>query len=223
MRTIRVEKAKAAELRQYAREKLDVTMPATTNRPNALKLLQDMGEAIDGTEIEISDLDEAAETEQEAKEDTVTKPVDRTDALMAALIATGMDESEAKHLAGRAVQEEAATRPFPTGPEADQMFCTIRLARTEEAGGEEAVPVGVNGDVMLVPRGEDVPVRLPYVEVLRHAQKIVYTQRLEEDGLRIRYIPHIVPRYPIESMSAPYSEAVAKRLLRERADIAAAA
>jgi len=214
---IRTEKATAAQLRQYAKEKLGIDMPPTTNRANALRILQDAGEAIE--EIVLSDDPAPVDPADEGAKAAALPPAaagDRTAMLVAALVEQGMDEGEARVLAGETMSVEASRRELPTGEEAAKLWCTIRLARTEEAGGDEPVPVGLNGSVQLIPRGEDVPVRLPYVEILRHAQKIIYTTVPEADGLRLRYVPHIVPRYPIESMSAPFPEAHARKLLAER-------
>ena len=216
---IRVEKASAAQLRQYAKEKLGIDMPPTTNRANALRILQDVGEAIE--EIVLSDdppAPAAVDDDDGGAKDKApaARAGDRTAMLVSALVEQGMDEDEARVLAGETMSVEASRRDLPVGPEAAKMWCTIRLARTEEAGGDEPVPVGLNGIIQLIPRGEDVPVRLPYVEILRHAQKIVYTTVPEADGLRLRYVPHIVPQYPIEAMSAPYSEVHARKLLAER-------
>lgn len=74
----------------------------------------------------------------------------------------------------------------------------IIIQRSEEAGGDEPVPVGVNGKVMLVPRGEPVEIPRPYFEVLQHAVKHVYEQ-LAEGG--INPIPRQVPAYPFQVLA----------------------
>ncbi len=71
----------------------------------------------------------------------------------------------------------------------------INIPITEEAGGTEPVPVGVNGSIMLIPRGEDVDVPEPYVEALEHAITHVYDP-LPEGG--INPVPRKVPLYPFQ-------------------------
>lgn len=46
----------------------------------------------------------------------------------------------------------------------------IIIHTTEEPGGDEPVFVSVNGRAQHIPRGEEVSIRRPYLEVLQHAQ-----------------------------------------------------
>lgn len=69
----------------------------------------------------------------------------------------------------------------------------VLIHRTDDDGGDEAVPLGVNGRVMLVPRGKEVDIPSTYYEVLRNA----VTHRFEsykEGG--INPVPREVPLYP---------------------------
>lgn len=50
----------------------------------------------------------------------------------------------------------------------------IIINRSERPGGDEPVQVGVNGRLMLIPRGEAVFVREDYLEALEHAVEDVY-------------------------------------------------
>lgn len=72
------------------------------------------------------------------------------------------------------------------------------IQRTDEAGGDEPVPVGVNGKVMLIPRGEEVEVPEPYFEALKNAVKLVYDP-LKDGGLSP---PREVPMYPYQVLSS---------------------
>lgn len=72
------------------------------------------------------------------------------------------------------------------------------IQRTDDAGGDEPVPVGVNGRVMLVPRGEEVEIPQPYFEVLKNAVKHIY-EPLKDGG--INPIPRKVAMYPYQRIA----------------------
>jgi len=63
----------------------------------------------------------------------------------------------------------------------------------DEPGGDEHVPVGVNGKVMLIPRGKEVDVPHRYFEALSHAIRHVY-DALRDGG--INPVPRKVSAYP---------------------------
>lgn len=67
----------------------------------------------------------------------------------------------------------------------------ILIQRDGEAGGDEPVPVGVNGVLMYIPRGEPVLVPVAYVEVLNNAVQFIYEPT--ENGLKA---PRQVTSYP---------------------------
>jgi hypothetical protein len=71
----------------------------------------------------------------------------------------------------------------------------IMIPITDEAGGSDHVPVGVNGVVMLIPRGEPVSIPRRYFEVLKNA----VTHRFEAlpDG-GINPVPRKVQAYPFQ-------------------------
>lgn len=58
----------------------------------------------------------------------------------------------------------------------------VILAVTEEPGGEEPVPVGVNGRVMLIPRGKEVEIPRAYFDVLTQAITYRYMPQVDERG-----------------------------------------
>ena len=55
---------------------------------------------------------------------------------------------------------------------------------TTEAGGKDPVPIGVNGRVMLVPRGKEVEIPHAYFEVLKNAKRFDYEPGPEGYGLQ---------------------------------------
>ncbi len=85
------------------------------------------------------------------------------------------------------------------------------LGVTEEAGGADDVQVGVNGKVMLVPRGKQVEIPERYFEALAHAVTYKYDP-LPDGGMAPE--PRKVPLYPFQVLvSTPFTE----RLQREAA------
>ncbi|MEO5368526.1 MAG: hypothetical protein H7833_00460 [Magnetococcus sp. DMHC-1] len=50
---------------------------------------------------------------------------------------------------------------------------TITIQPAPDKNGNRPVPVGVNGSIMLIPRGKKVEVPAPYVEVLSNARQTV--------------------------------------------------
>jgi hypothetical protein len=73
----------------------------------------------------------------------------------------------------------------------------IMLHKTDKAGGSRPVPVGVNGRIMLIPRGEQVWVPEPYVQVLKNAVELQYPP-YDSDGDFLGGLkePEEVPAYP---------------------------
>ena len=60
----------------------------------------------------------------------------------------------------------------------------IMVQTTEKEGGDKPFPVGVNGRMMLVPRGVECWVPERYVEVLHHAQEGIYPEYDPERDIR---------------------------------------
>lgn len=76
----------------------------------------------------------------------------------------------------------------------------ILIAATDEKGGDEPIPVGVNGSVMLVPRGAPVEIPAAHYRVLASA----VTDRYEtDDAGNIKPDPRRVPRFPVTLLQAP--------------------
>jgi len=72
----------------------------------------------------------------------------------------------------------------------------INIGIQEEAGGNEPVPVGVNGKIMLIPRGKDVDIPESYLEALQHA--VTYKYDSLPDGMGINPVPREVQLYPFQ-------------------------
>lgn len=76
---------------------------------------------------------------------------------------------------------------------------TITIAEIEGAGGKRPVPVGVNGVMMLVPRGRPVDIPYRYYHALTLAVKTVHEQ--DEETLEI--VSSDVPSYPFSVNKMP--------------------
>lgn len=74
----------------------------------------------------------------------------------------------------------------------------IHISVTEDAAGNEPVPVGVNGKVMLIPRGKDVDIPDAYFEVLNNAVTWKYDP-LPDGGINPK--PREVRVYPIQRVA----------------------
>lgn len=98
------------------------------------------------------------------------------------------------------IQEDAPSQPQTGGSRAVPASAPngkvkLIIQRTDDAGGDEPVPVGVNGRVMLIPRGEEVEIPKPYFEVLKNAVKHIY-EPLKDGGMNP--IPRKVAMYPYQ-------------------------
>ncbi len=102
-----------------------------------------------------------------------------------------MDEAGAGELAGDQPQPVRARHlPPPAGK------VRINIGIQEEAGGNDPVPVGVNGKIMLIPRGKDVDIPESYLEALQHA--VTYKYDSLPDGMGINPVPREVQLYPFQ-------------------------
>ncbi len=102
--------------------------------------------------------------------------------------AFGGDEITIMVQDGEAEPPAAADAPLPLSDEpadpralrgtsgAADPVVKITIAEVEGAGGKRAVPVGINGVMMLVPRGRPVDIPYRYYEALSHAIKTVHEQ-----------------------------------------------
>lgn len=85
----------------------------------------------------------------------------------------------------------------------DPHVCLV-IAREEKEGGDEPVPVSVNGAAMWIPRGQMVEIPYRYFVALMNAVKEVFTQKDIYGALEGR----MVPALPIDVKWAPSDEVV---------------
>ena len=64
----------------------------------------------------------------------------------------------------------------------ERKFCRILLHLDPRPGGDRPVPVGVNGNVMFIPRGKDCDVPLEHGQALLHAIEYHYEQNPDIEG-----------------------------------------
>lgn len=93
--------------------------------------------------------------------------------------------------------EKAAAPPPPpagyNGPK--EGMIRVLVHASEEKGGSDPIPIGVNGQVMLVPRGKECDIPLPYFEALQNAEQHFYDP-LEGGG--VNPVPRVVKLYPYQ-------------------------
>lgn len=98
-------------------------------------------------------------------------------------------------------QDGDAPRPVTDAQQPpERKMVRIHIAVTEDRGGDEAVPVGVNGKVMLIPRGQDCDIPEEYYEVLKNA--ISYKYEPLPDGKGLNPEPRKVPMYSFQVIAA---------------------
>lgn len=98
------------------------------------------------------------------------------------------DSAPAKPMEGTAPHPATAAQ---AGPE--RKMVRVIIHKTDEPGGDEPVPVGVNGRVMLVPRGKQVDIPEDYFHVLSNASRLHY----DTDGNgSLIYPPREIHQYP---------------------------
>lgn len=97
-------------------------------------------------------------------------------------------------------EPEPASAPSSAAAAPVEKRKTVRIIipHQEGPGGKEHVPVGVNGRVYRIMRGTPVDVPAEVVEVLEHAQKIVYERGTSGEPIN----PRLVPEYPFSVLAA---------------------
>ena len=107
---------------------------------------------------------------------------------------------EPEHMAGQAPKPVTAAQALPAKGKV-----RIEMSVTEDAGGNEAVPVGVNGKIMLIPRGKPVDILRSYYLVLKNAVAHKYDP-LPDGG--INPVARKVSLYPFQLIAeGPLSKA----------------
>ena len=118
---------------------------------------------------------------------------------------------------GKAVQKSTITvgidpkprvRPREAAAQSDgeavqSDYVVIRIQSQNEPGGEQPVPVGVNGSVMLIPRDQDARIPRSYYEVLKNAVVDRYEPEIV-NGLMVgmKSEPRRIPAYPVQLIAS---------------------
>ena len=212
MPKVKLDQATARQLRWHLQDKTGIEIHKTASAALIRKKLEEC--QVFEPEFEVPDqLVDTKEHEAEPRarfdETAILNATmeEREELIVRALVESGMPRDQALALVGSAPRprRSGSVNPtLPTGPGAEKMWCTIVIAVSEQQGGDQPVPAGVNGVVQFIPRGKECEVRVPFVEVLMHAQEIVYDPVMEPDGINTRLVPRVVQSYPLQYCSEAY-------------------
>ena len=201
---IRLEEATASQLRAFLLE----TWGIDTAQNATVKSLRNKLEALEfkADEFDLSEEDAAAAAEE------LKQGIWSPEHAVAALIAGGMTESDARQLInlaekGRAAQglaEAKARGDLPYGPGKEHMYCTINVGVGSGKEGAWDLSLMVNGNRKDIPRGIDWPVSTVFVEDLEHAERIVYEEVFVSNELPRRHVPRRTLKYPFRIVAGPY-------------------
>lgn len=219
---IKFAEASAAQLRQFLKERYQIDRHHTSTRASLLKVIREVGEKAE--EFELGAPPAEAEPVQGADAPAGARPEDDDDeqpslspeALVNALVDQGMNEDEAREIAGlakNAYERKHAPDELPYGPGKEDLYVTVHIAKTKDKFGGEPVPVVVNGDRIDIPRGVDWPIRTPYYENLMHSEEITYEEIIIAEHLPREYRPKYTQSYPVRLVTpVPYDKAEAQKL-----------
>lgn len=110
---------------------------------------------------------------------------------------TVADAEPEKESEDRAIPQAPTPITEAQKPPAEDMVRLI-IHVTEEAGGSDPIQLGVNGKIMLVPRGKEVEIPKRFYEVLCHA--ITHKYESMPDG-GMDPIPREVSLYPFQRVA----------------------
>lgn len=163
--------ATAAQLRQFAMNNLGLDIHV---RNNAETIRAKIATCYEGTEIELPD--------EDFEPPSVPVKAHPTE---------GDGKRNPRYFPG--THDEIPVRE-------DGKVC-VHIGVGQEKGGNDPVPAGVNGRVMLIPREKDVMIPVEYFLVLIEAVQLKY--EMEDDGRSINPVPRQVPMYPIQLRPLP--------------------
>lgn len=179
-KTVPVADATPAQLREFGNSTLGLSLAPTSTRALILAKFAEVG--FDKPEIEVED----------------------TAAVLSAKVAVANAASEAAAKIAAAVDPKAAEEAARAAR--DVQTYEIMIDVVDEPGGNRPVPVGPNGNMMLIPRGRPVTVRHPYVEVLMNAKRNVGEQQYDEStGRPTQIIYREVSAYPWRILTGPHA------------------
>lgn len=151
-------------------------------------------------------------------------PDQRTARIRAKADAVAAQEAEAEEVA-RLVAADRATRAIeaiPTDTSAfEEIYDRVEIYEGRDKNDSAYVPLGINGFVIKVPRGEEVILPRAFTEVLEHAIETLSTQT--KNGITIRD----AHRFPFSkrgtATKAEYQSYQAKQRAKADTQLAAAA
>lgn len=182
--TINMRDATASQLAKFASEILGLNVTPQLGRDKIIAKIEAAGHQPDTAAS-----DRTITLQVEPDSPTATQVADKSD-----------DKGGADDVAGLSIAEQQA-RQASVNRERDARIVTINIARTDEAGGDEMVPVGVNGIVMAIPRGQPAPIRWPYFVALLHAVKHIHEPKGPNREMDPN--PRKVPVYPFTILDGP--------------------
>lgn len=121
---------------------------------------------------------------------------------------------------------QAAPQPLPRtekvlgayiGGGHNDPVCKILILEGQDEGGKRPVTVGVNGRVILLPRGRPIDVAYRYYEALKNAVKDVPIENQQTHEIEV----HQVMAYPHQLISGPTPEQLAEWMDRTQDRFAA--
>lgn len=188
--TVPVGQATAAQLREYATTVMNIEVPAKGSAAAIMSKMRVAG--FDGEVIQVSGPDlSAVQNQPSAAVRKKTANVEERNYF------------EEGPRNGMPIKVVERTVTDASGKSRVRKYTWINIPTTDEADGEEMVPVSVNGNSMFVPRGSNELVPLEFVEVLENAKMRVYRQfdgtkeTLGLDSGRVVY------QYPFNYVSGP--------------------
>lgn len=223
--------ATAPQLRQYLKEQFNIDRHPNSGVPSLLKQIQEeLGVKDEEFEL-IAEPEERAPASpvhtpagmapSEAKHGNTGEAAFTPEMVVSTLVAAGMPEDEAREFAGlkvRKAENTLAGGPESWGPEHDQMFVTVHIAREKGKFGNEPVFVSVNGDRIDIPRGIDWPIRVPFFLALLDAVEIRFDQVRTGNAHEVKLVPRTTLSYPIQLITPiPYSRDMAVKVAKEAA------
>lgn len=173
MRTIAIAEATEEQLRQFCQDSLGLSVHPSAKRETIISRIRGAQHQGDSIEILVDDIEPATGAAPPQGE---VKP----DVTLEAPEVAAEEQTELQRLGA---------------PEK----VMVNISMTDEPGGKDPVPVGVNGRVMLIPRNKNVEIPFPYFEALNKAVTYVYDPG--PDGLGLEPIPRKVKVYPVSLVS----------------------
>lgn len=175
-KTIAIAEASPAELTAYATLTLGLEVKPNTPLP-ALRAM--IARTMPGTDIIV-----------------IPAAEDDADATAAPLLDAGRGAAPLA-IAGAASRLELIQQKAGTVSASGRYdpLVTVLVYEGQEDGGKRPVPVGVNGTIILVPRGKPVQLPYRYYEALKNAERVTYSEGADGELLE-----HKMAAYPFQTI-----------------------